>query len=74
MKQARASFQEVERLARWLEKMEERGEHVPDWRRTVHGYLVMFDNCCDPTLDYLEWKPEYKAMIEAATPKSEQPK
>lgn len=65
MKQAKASFEEVQRLAEFLTKMEERGEHVPPWRRVVHGYTVLFDNCCDPDLDYLEWKPEYKAMIEA---------
>lgn len=69
MKQAKASFEEVQRLAEWLTGMEEHGYPVPSWRRVVHGYQVLFDNCCDPDLDYLEWKPEYKAMIKPTDPK-----
>lgn len=35
------------------------------WTRVVFGCSTLIDNCCDPSLDYLDWKPEYKAAIEA---------
>lgn len=36
-------------------------ENFPNgWRRVVSGYEVLFENCCDPTLDYLDFKPELK--------------
>ncbi len=62
---AKASAQETERLFRWLQKQEENGVNVPAWERTVFGYTVLVDNCCDPDLNYLEWRPEYKKAIDA---------
>lgn len=34
--------------------------NINGWRRVVEGYEVLFENCCDPTLDYLDFKPELK--------------
>lgn len=30
------------------------------WRRVLFGYEVLFENACDPSLDYLAWKPGLK--------------
>ena len=32
--------------------------------RVVFGYEVLVDNVCDPNLDYLEFKPEIKSLME----------
>ena len=32
--------------------------------RIIMGYEVLVENVCDPTLDYLEFKPELKTLIE----------
>lgn len=32
--------------------------------RVTWGYRVLFQNVCDPALDYLEWKPEIKGTQE----------
>ena len=32
--------------------------------RVVFGYEVLVDNVCDPDLDYLEFKPELKKLME----------
>jgi hypothetical protein len=32
--------------------------------RVVFGYEVLVDNVCDPDLDYLEFKPELKKLLE----------
>lgn len=32
--------------------------------RIVFGYEVLVDNVCDPNLDYLEFKPEIKELLE----------
>ena len=34
--------------------------------RVAFGYMVLVDNCCDPSADALEWKPELKAVMESA--------
>ena len=38
------------------------------WNRVVYGYSVLHDNCCDPEKDYLDWKPELRAVIDAGSP------
>jgi hypothetical protein len=32
--------------------------------RVILGYEVLVDNVCDPDLDYLEFKPEIKQLLE----------
>jgi hypothetical protein len=32
--------------------------------RVVFGYEILVDNVCDPNLDYLEFKPELKELLE----------
>jgi hypothetical protein len=32
--------------------------------RIIFGYEVLIDNVCDPELDYLEFKPELKKLLE----------
>lgn len=36
------------------------------WSRVLFGFEVLLDNCCDPNLDYLDWKPEFKELHESA--------
>lgn len=38
------------------------------WNRIVMGYEVLHDNVCDPEKDYLDWKPELQAVIDAGSP------
>lgn len=80
IKMAKASTEEVDRLRRFLEHLEEMedtltdareiGEwvirHLPNtpWRRTVEGYSVMFDTACDP--DPAITSLEWKPEIAAA--------
>lgn len=33
------------------------------WCRVVIGCGVLIDNCCDPDLSYLEWRPDIKALL-----------
>jgi hypothetical protein len=40
--------------------------------RVVWGYQMLRDNCTDPTLTHLDWKPEVKAAIEAYEAKDEE--
>lgn len=37
--------------------------------RIIMGFEVLVDNCCDPNLDYLDFKPEMKKAFEAYTKK-----
>lgn len=37
------------------------------WRRILFGYKTLLKNTCDPSLSYLEWKPEIKALLERQT-------
>lgn len=30
----------------------------------LFAYETLYNNCCDPTLDYLEFKPEIKKLME----------
>jgi hypothetical protein len=32
--------------------------------RVIIGYEVLVDNVCDPDLDYLDYKPEIKKLLE----------
>jgi hypothetical protein len=41
-------------------------DEAPQLSRIIFGYKVLVDNCADPSLDYLEFKPEIKAAMEAA--------
>jgi hypothetical protein len=67
VKQAKASPDEVANLIRFLTSLDDGQTHVPPWRRVVHGYEVLVDNCCDPAVSHLAFKPEIlnaKARIE----------
>lgn len=46
-----------EELGRWVRKS-------PPLFRIVFGYEVLVNNCCDPKLDTLEWKPEIADLME----------
>ena len=47
-----------EELGAWVRK-------APCLFRVVFGYQVLVDNCADPNLDYLDFKPEIKAALES---------
>ncbi len=32
------------------------------WQRLVFGYETLLENACDPSLSYLDWKPEIKTL------------
>ncbi len=34
------------------------------FHRVVMGFEVLFDNCADPSLDHLDWKPEIKNQFD----------
>lgn len=36
------------------------------FERIVLGYQTLLDNCCDPALGHLDWRPDVKAACEAA--------
>lgn len=71
---AKASSEEWERVMRFVNELEhelkywtmtneELGKWVrsnaPPMTRTVFGYFVLVDNCCDPNATTLQWKPEW---------------
>lgn len=33
------------------------------WRRVVLGIDVLIDECCDPNLDHLEWRPDVRNFL-----------
>jgi hypothetical protein len=35
------------------------------WRRVIIGCAVLIDNCCDPELSYLDWRPDVRAFLES---------
>jgi hypothetical protein len=47
-----------------LETLHDRFAEIPSWRRVVHGCATLVENCCDPALDYIDWKPEIKRALE----------
>jgi hypothetical protein len=80
MRMARASQEEIDGLIDFMRKLEElfdSGDEselldyffeeaggVPNWERTVFGFSVLVDNVCDPSISYLDWKPEFKVLLE----------
>jgi hypothetical protein len=38
----------------------------PFWQRLFFGYEVLIENACNTNLDYLSWKPEIQAALNAA--------
>jgi len=36
------------------------------FRRILFGYETLIENACDPSLSYLEWKPEIKEALTVA--------
>jgi hypothetical protein len=37
--------------------------NISGWRRVVEGYELLCENCCDPLLDHLDFKPELKDKL-----------
>jgi len=80
MKMAKASKEELEVVMRFANELEEKIKwgkmtneelgawvrHAPCLFRVVFGYQVLVDNCADPNLDHLEFKPEIKAALESS--------
>lgn len=49
------------------EAVVEHGFRPASINRIINGYRIMFQYACDPDLDYLDWKPELKALgVESA--------
>lgn len=81
MKMAKASKEECEKVMEFARNLEDEIKYrqmtdgelgawvrkAPPLLRVVFGYQVLVDNCADPNLDYLEFKPEIKAAMERAT-------
>lgn len=72
MKLARASQAEIDKLMKWLQarenaKFENAKDRPPAFMRVVFGYETLVDNCCDKTLDHLEFSPE---LLEAKKDKA----
>jgi len=40
--------------------------NMPPMMRVCYGYRVLVDNCCDPTSDVLEFKPELARLLAGA--------
>jgi hypothetical protein len=79
MRMAKATEEDINALRQFLLALEEifeerhnRFDEAEDvirrfpigWRRVVEGYETLLQNACDPTLNYLEWKPHLKAILE----------
>lgn len=41
-------------------------QRIDEYERILFGYETMFEHACDSTLSYLDWKPEIKALMQAA--------
>ena len=77
MKMAKANKEEWEDVMRFANELEEEIKYpnmtdkqlgawvrkAPCLFRVVFGYQVLVDNCADPNLDFLEFKPEIKAAL-----------
>lgn len=49
------------RLGLWvIQQLKE----LPNVERILFGYETLLANACDPSLDYLDWKPEIKLYLE----------
>lgn len=35
------------------------------WRRVVMGADILIDQCCDPNLDHLEWRPDVRKFLKS---------
>ncbi len=78
MKMAKAPKDEWESVMRFAQELEDEikyrnmtDEELGAWVRkapclfrVVFGYQVLVDNCADPNLDYLDFKPEIKAALD----------
>lgn len=79
VRMAKANTDEVEKLRQFMADLEDKvfdpnigdpdleewiRENFPQWRRTIEGYPILVENACDPTLTYLDWKPEIKAVYQ----------
>lgn len=47
----------IEFFDHWIDKIGHR------WRRVVFGMEMLMDNCCDPELDHLDWRPDIKEFL-----------
>lgn len=50
-----------ETLGRWVRNAYPEIEGI--WERILFGYETLVANACDPTLTYLDWKPEIKQLM-----------
>ncbi|MGG6264225.1 hypothetical protein ACQ4M3_00900 [Leptolyngbya sp. AN03gr2] len=79
IKQGKPTEQDINSLADFLEWLETEAQEpsstMPDevcdhlknisgWRRVIYACVTLIDQCCDPALDYLDWKPEIKQAQE----------
>ncbi|MBD2076362.1 hypothetical protein H6F86_21245 [Phormidium sp. FACHB-592] len=77
MKVAKATEANIQALIDFLNEIEEmvEGDDFTNaekllrsrpihWAKIIFGYQTLVENCCDPNLNYLEWKPEIKALLE----------
>lgn len=66
MQQAKCSEADIERIKDWLAKNAEDEDVrlVSGMSRLFWGYIMLFDNVCDPNLPHLEYKPEIKRAID----------
>ena len=83
MKMAKADYAEWEKCMRFANELDSNIQEMGNaqlgvwvrenyvWLgRTLYGYRVLVDNCCDPAQHTLEFKPEIAAAIEAYKPMS----
>jgi len=50
-------------LYEFMKHMWRKANFCGSFQRIVMDAQVLIDNACDPTLDYLEWKPEIKEAL-----------
>ena len=73
LERIRRFFDELEEINHESDDIEKLGEFIYSWlqspnfsiERVLMGYQVLIDNACDPSLDYLDFKPEIKDAINA---------
>ena len=39
--------------------------HPGSFERVVFGFGILLENCCDPDLSYLDWRPDIRAFLES---------
>lgn len=52
-----------DRLLKWVRQNIDK---IRGFERIVFGYQMLLENCCDPALSYLDWRPDVKAACESA--------